>query len=92
MTFLYLAAVFLQIMFQQRPPNAREGYLPDGSRLFVRGGAEVFNASIVRTRRLGRNFDDQIREFQSSLENKRREASSIAPRVQALRAAADAVC
>lgn len=79
-----------QIMFRQRPPNAREGYLPDGSRLLVRGGAEVFNAGNTRARRLGRNFEEQIRDAHVALEHKQKEAAHFRPRVQELRSAADA--
>jgi hypothetical protein len=78
-------------MFRQRPPNAREGYLPDGSRLLVRGGAEVFNAGNTRARRLGRNFEEQIRDAHIALEHKQKEAVPFRPRVQELRSAADAV-
>lgn len=81
----------VQIIFNQQTPNAREAYLPDGARLFVRGGAEVFNAGTGRARKLGGNFEEQIRELHSVLEYKRREVADISAQVRDLRAQADVV-
>jgi len=80
-----------QIIFHQQPKNTKEGYLPDGSRLLVRGGAEVFNAGSVRTRRLGRNFDERIQELRHALEAKKNEAARFAPFVRELKTAIDTV-
>jgi hypothetical protein len=53
-------------MFNSKPSNVTECYIPDGSRFFVRNGVEMSDTKKFLSKKLGVDFEEKLNELNAA--------------------------